>query len=398
MKSFLTHLQESGRLVTVAILLVGTFCFAMFQGGFVSWFVFFTVSPFLVYSLLLAFVPLSFTHIHREITPSKIERGEDAMVKVTFRNNTRFPMVFLTVQEMGVGSTVKLLKDGQRSHLFLVGLKRDFEWTYELSDLDRGEHQFFGLEFVITDFFGWTMRKKIVGHGQTLLVYPKVTPMKTASLRMQYDQGTVASPYSILKDTTIATGVREYEPGDRFSWIHWKSFARNGELRTKEFEDRQSQSIFVCLDRSSQPKFEEAVELTASILQSMVKKRSDVVFLSAGETRSLYPAIRTESQLQKVMQHLAVVDCDSQRSIEAILKPEQKLLQRSVLVIVTSELNEQLRTFLMSSSKFSRAVICFVVVNKEQLIEGQQHTYANNTIVHVTTEMFPAAFAEVIKP
>ena len=150
MKSFLTHLQESGRLVTVAALLVGTFCFAMFQGGFVSWFVFFTVSPFLVYSLLLAFVPLNFTHIHREITPSKIERGEDAIVKVTFRNNTRFPIVFLTVQELGVGSTVKLLKDGQKSHLFLVGLKRDFEWTYELSNLDRGEHQFFGLEFVVT--------------------------------------------------------------------------------------------------------------------------------------------------------------------------------------------------------------------------------------------------------
>lgn len=396
MKSFLTCLQESGRLITVTALLIGTFCFAMFQGGFVSWFVFFTVSPFLLYSLLLAFVPLHFTQIRRDITPSKIERGEDAVVKVTFRNSTRFPIVFLTVQDL-VG-TVKVLKEGQRSQLFLVGFKRDFEWTYELSDLARGEHQFLGLEFVVTDFFGWTMRKKVVKHSQTLLVYPKVTPMKTASLRMQYDQGTVASPYSILKDTTIATGVREYEPGDRFSWIHWKSFAKNGELRTKEFEDRQSQSIFVCLDRSTQPKFEEAVELTASILQSMVKKRSDIVFLSAGETRLLYPAIRTESQLQKVMQHLAVVGCDSQHSIEAILKPEQKLLQRSVLVIVTSELNEQLRAFLMSSSKFSRTVICFVVVDEEQLIEGQQHTYANNKVIHVTTEMFPVAFAEVIKP
>ena len=64
-------------------------------------------------------------------------------------------------------------------------------------------------------------------------------------ISMQYDQGASQTRFSLIKDTTMATGVREYVPGDRFSWIHWKSFAKNGELRTKEFEDRNV-TKYVC--------------------------------------------------------------------------------------------------------------------------------------------------------
>ena len=46
----------------------------------------------------------------------------------------------------------------------------------------------------------------------------------------------------------MATGVRDYQAGDRVTWIHWKSFARTQNLMTKEFEDRQSEDILVLLD------------------------------------------------------------------------------------------------------------------------------------------------------
>ena len=41
------------------ILLIATFVFAMFQGGFVSWFLFYTFLPFALYSFVLFFYPLT---------------------------------------------------------------------------------------------------------------------------------------------------------------------------------------------------------------------------------------------------------------------------------------------------------------------------------------------------
>ncbi|MEK4230884.1 DUF58 domain-containing protein [Solibacillus sp. FSL H8-0538] len=400
MKAFVNFLQTSRRLVTVVALLVVTFCFAMFQGGFVSWFVFFTVTPFLLYSLLLAFVPLRISEIRRDIAPSKVERGDKVEITVTFRNDSWFPFVYLTVYELPMDEKFYQYAEGYSSRLFLVGFRKQFQWTYDLHDLQRGEHCFRGLEFVFADFFGWTIRKKVIERRQAFIVYPKTTAMKSASVRMQYDQGALASLYSIVKDTSMATGVRDYQPGDRFSWIHWKSFAKNGSLRTKEFEDRQSQSLFICMDRSEQPDFEQTVDLTASMLKAIVKQRGDVSFLSAGEYRFFYPNIRTESQLEKVMQHLAVVECDTVHSIETIIQPEQKMISRSVLIIVTSELKESLSMLLMNGSKYTRAIICFVIVSGEALLQHQEiRAYAgNNKVVYVTKEMFHQAFSEVNKP
>ncbi|MEO4055478.1 DUF58 domain-containing protein [Solibacillus sp. CAU 1738] len=395
MKKVRTFLKDSGRVLSVVALIIFTFCFAMFQGGFVSWFIFFTVIPFLIYSVLLSLVPLRFSQIEREVLPTHLKRGDDLLITVRFRNKTFFPLIFMTVREIS-----HFEKQSEHGKLFFVGIKREFEWTYVIEDLQRGEYQFKGLEFIVTDFFGWTIRQKQVRAPQVFLVYPKTTDLAFSSMHMQYDQGAALSKYSIVKDTTMATGVRDYQPGDRFSWIHWKSFAKNSTLRTKEFEDRQSQQIFVCLQQNSSKLFEEAVDLTASIMKIIVKNRVDVSFATAGENRLNMPFVRTESQLEKVMQHLAVVEANGENTAATLLRGDQKELSRSVLVIVTGELTKDCKEVLMDSAKYTRAVICFVVVTKEQLktIDAPQRTIGQSRVVYLTEDMFSQAFTEVNKP
>lgn len=392
-------MKQSGRYVTIIGLFIFTFCFAMFQGGFVSWFIFFTILPFLLYSLMLAVAPLRIQHVVREITPAKLERGNKAKIKVRFENKSLFPIVFLVVRELDMDERFYKISEGRSSNLFLAGWKRHFEWTYELENLQRGEHIISALEFTATDFFGWIVRKKIIEQPNTLLVYPKTVDMGYASLQIQYDQGAVATKYSIVKDTSMVTGVRDYQSGDRFSWIHWKSFAKNGELRTKEFEDRQSQSLFVTMDCATATNFEEVVELTASMLKSIVKRHGDVAFLSGGESRVFYPAVRTEMQLEKVLQHLAVVQPNVVSPMEALLRNERQL-NNSILILITGQVTDELKAFLLTSSKYARAVICFVVVSKKEYkkLQGTPSKFVNAKLVYVTKEMFSQAFAEVNKP
>ncbi len=384
-RDFFLH---SGRFVTVIVLLVITFSFAMFQGGFVSWFVFFTILPFSFYSILLALLPIHFKEVSRTLSKSHIERGDSVFVTVTFHNTGWFPLIFLTVRELAMEEGLYEAANGQMSKLFLVGWKREFEWTYELKHLQRGEHHFRGLEFVCTDFFGWTIRKTIIKKPQLFLVYPKVYKVETMPLRMQYEQGAAMTQYSLIKDTTMATGVREYVPGDRFTWIHWKSFAKNGELRTKEFEDRQTQNTFILIDRAVQKNFEQVVDYTASYTQKIVKERGEVSFLSTGVDRYFAPIIKTDSQFERVMQHLVTVQPDAQFNVERLLYEEQKIMNRSVVVIITGELRPELIEVLYMGTNFANKVLCFVVGQQtEQVMHNQIH--------YVTDEWLSETFSEV---
>lgn len=381
MKKIKYFFAHGGRLVTVLVLLVITYCYAMFQGGFVSWFVFFTILPFSIYSLLLAIVPIRLKEVSRTLSKDFIERGDTIEVTVRFKNKSWFPLVFMTAREMSMDSELYEEISGHATKLFLVGWKREFEWTYELRDLKRGEHHFKGVEFMCTDFFGWTIRKIDVAHPQLFLVYPKMYDVSFTQMSMQYDQGASQTRYSLIKDTTMATGVREYVPGDRFSWIHWKSFAKNGELRTKEFEDRNAQNTFVLIDRTVQKNFEQVVEFTASYINQTIKARGDVSFLSVGTDRYFAPVLKTDSQFKKVMQHFVTVQPDAQFGVERLLFEEQKTMSRSIVIIVTGELTAQLHEVLNTSVKSMGKIVCFVVNSETEPVQLRNHNE-----VHIINE------------
>ena len=59
MKKMRKVLDVSGRFIFVLGVLALTFIYAMFQGGKVSWTIFYSLLPFVVYSTLLFFYPFS---------------------------------------------------------------------------------------------------------------------------------------------------------------------------------------------------------------------------------------------------------------------------------------------------------------------------------------------------
>ncbi len=382
----------------VILLLIGAFSFAMFQGGFVSWFIFFAILPLLTYTILLQFVPIRIKNIKRTINPDFVTRGSKVNVHVAFQNKTLFPLLFLTVREKMNNADLEIHMEGKSQNLFLVLFKKDFEWEYELRNIPRGEFHFEGLEVVVTDFFGWTEREIFVPKHDLMLVYPKITDVQNAQINLHYDQGNTNVTRSLVKDTTIATGIRKYESGDRFSWIHWKSFAKSGDLKTKEFEDIQAQNVVVYLDRSSQPDFEGVVDLCASLLKVGVRARADVSFLTAGEERKLFPLIRSESQLERVMQYLAVTQMDPFTSlVKNGIRSEQQLVSRSIVFVLTSRLDESLELLLMSGTKLARAIICFVVVSEDSYphVDRSKRYPGQNKVVYLTEAMFSQALLEV---
>lgn len=392
-----------GRLLFVLFILLFAFMFAMFQGGFVSWFIFYTLMPFALYSIAFFFSPISKIEVERYIQTAQVRNGGKLIVTVKLKRPSRFPMLYLLIKE-NTSSEVLLRHAGNRlKAVRLVGIQKTLEWTYEIEHMPRGEHIFDGIEIEVNDFFGWVKKTHVIPIKQTIIVYPNVTEMIYMPIETRYDQGAAASPFTIVKDTTMATGIRDYQPGDRFSWIHWKSFARTQTLRTKEFEDRQSQDLFILIDRQPSNTFEEQIELTASVLQAVVRNQASAAFLSLGANRFYFPAVQSESQLQRTMFHLAKVCPDLKQPIEQMLPKDSAMSSATSVLLITGKLTSSWIDAIPKSAKKLRVCTCFVVVKKGEKLSRNDITMhqlarSRGMVVHVLSQdHFANAFTEVGK-
>ncbi len=390
-----------GRLILVLVILLSAFTFAMFQGGFVSWFIFYTLLPFVLYSIVFFFTPISKIEVDRYIETAQVRNGGKLIVTVKLKRPSQFPMLYLLIKE-NTRSEVLLNHAGNRiKTVKLVGLQKMIVWKYEIDHMPRGEHTLDGIEIEVSDFFGWVKKTHIFPIVQSVIVYPNVTEMIYMPIETRYDQGAAASPFTIVKDTTMATGIRDYQPGDRVSWIHWKSFARTQTLRTKEFEDRQSQDLFILMDRQPSVKFEEQVELTASVLQAVVRHQASAAFLSLGASRHYFPSVQGEDQLQRTMFHLAKVTADLTQPIEQILPNDPALSNATSVLFITGNLTAEWVDAIPKSAKKLRLCTCFVVVKKgtkmsKKDIAVHQLARSRGMVVHVLSQdHFANAFTEV---
>lgn len=393
MKKWRALFEKSKHFLLVCFLMLLTFCYAMFQGGFVSWFVFFTVSPFLLYAFVCLLVRENIYRVERKIEPSRVESGQSVNVTINIERTTRFPFAYMMMEELVGSESLVQSKIQAKDAIKFVGFKKTFTWRYKLENLPRGEHRYLGANIIFYDFFGWAKKRIVVEREQTVLVYPRVHEIKYATLQAKFDVGSMLSPYSIVKDTSMAVGLREYVPGDRFSWIHWKSFAKTQSLQSKEFEDRQSQELLLMLDEGASSLFEEKVELVASMLKAIVQGRGDISFVSTGANTKVFSAIQGEKQLDRVMQHLASVKPVEQANFQ--LRDQQVFQRVATLLYVTSNISDDLLHTLGNSVK---SCICFVVTQQTQVVSDVTKRYKHIQVVYVDPTNYYHLFTEVMKP
>lgn len=376
--------KETKPFIIVLLFYAISFCYAMFQGGFGSWFIFFTITPFVLYALLLQIVPMSFRRVTRALTPTMLAAGDAATVCVTFERSNRFPLFFMALEDDVQHEYVR-----NRRALQLGGFRKTFTWTFTHSELARGEYTFQALHIKCYDLLGWGTRTFTVEAPQSFLVYPRIEHIKRAPIETQMERGATQSRYAVVKDTSMVTSVRNYQPGDRMSWIHWKSFAKTEQLRTKDFEDKQSQHVLIVADLQRGQQFEAAVSLSASLVQTFVKQQSDVVFMTLGDQRRAFPVIQTSSQMQEVLRHLALVRPETNMQEHALLQ-EPLLQQACALLVVMSAFSDEQKQRLLQLAK---PIICLVVTDEPK----QQEHFQQLRIIYVHPESFEHVLVEVAK-
>lgn len=163
--------------------------------------------------------------------------------------------------------------------------------------------------------FGFFIKTKTMPIQLETLVYPALQKME---LPKTFPSGDGAGKLIRSSGSEIGS-IREFKPGDPLNSIHWKTTAKTGEFRTKEFTAEGSKKISIFLNiKDNQtgetiplPELERRVSETASLIFHLIQ-RGDYVQLHSEDFESSYD--NSQNHLSDLMKYLATAGLDSNKT------------------------------------------------------------------------------------
>jgi len=201
-----------------------------------------------------------------------------------------------------------------------------------------------------------------------VIVYPAVVELREAGIPEGALSGGTALQRRTPHVTPNVAGVRDYTPGDAFNRISWSTTARLGRLMVKEFDLDPTADVWIVLDLHGAPhrpakrrvnwapddrgnwppeawldSTEEcAVTVAASLARRFLEEGRNVGLIASGSHLETIPADRSDRQLVKILESLAVVRADGALSLAELLAAEGRRLGRhDFMIAITPSLEER---------------------------------------------------------
>lgn len=329
--------------------------------------IFFTVFYAVVLVLLLSFfwarTALSRVQLVRQTRMRRAQVGSTIAETFIIRNRSAIPNMWLEMDDESdmPGHHVSHVVSNMPAHT-------EYSWTVRTICRERGRFRLGPITLTSGDPFGLFRIKYHLPHTSSLVVYPNTVNLRSFPLPIGVLPGGDALRRRTHYITTNAAGVRDYEPGDPFNRIHWKSTARKDRLIVKEFELDPLADVWIMLDLWSgvhygdrhlpeidlaedpeillrkagapialPPSTEEyAISAAASIAQFFLRRDRTLGLIAAGQRREVLQADRGERQLEKILETLAVLRARGIVPFEEVLYRETQQLPRgTTLVMIT---------------------------------------------------------------
>lgn len=362
------------RIILVFLLLIA-FSYAMFQGGFVSWFLFYSFLPFALYAVCLSFYPLGRFSVERQFPKREFHADESLTVKVTLKRDSFFPLLLLIVEDHLSGELAGSMFQKVNKAFLYPGYRKEFSFIYCIEKLPRGEHHFSAVRIVTSDILGLVQREVRISNDENILVFPSYGNWSYKPIENSFEQGNMLVNDMVQRDMTMAVGIREYQPGDKLSWINWKASAKRSEIMMKEFEQRSSQDLLLIMDCSPHMYFELLVQYAASISCAALRKGARVGFMSVSEERVILPPQGGENSQRQLLYHLAKSKDKCPITIEQVLRTERFLLQQKAnILLVTAQVSPELIEAAQMFTARKCPVSIFVIQGDERDVSSSKHS------------------------
>ncbi|MFM1654286.1 DUF58 domain-containing protein [Brevibacillus sp. B_LB10_24] len=385
----------------IALLVLITYVFAKFQGGFASWFLFYSSLTFASYEALTYLLMFATLEVEREIEASRLRDGEDVVVTLRLRRKIWFPLGWYLLVEP-LPDKLAGYYEPHRELLF-PGFRREMEVRYVIPSLPRGHYVLQECVVSAGDFFGFIQRSKAFPITNDFLVYPsyrKITHWATGDGRIS---GVVPVPHRRSDDIAAVRGVRDYQWGDRLSQIHWRASARGLGLKTKEFEHQAMNQVVFFFDvnklayAGQDPQlFELAVKLAASLVYYCSRRPFPFGFIYHAQQRVAIPTGGTQAHFFRVFDQLAHVMPDGDEPFSQVIGREALEIPLGMtLAVITPSLEQRVVAQLMELSRSGRNVHLFLVHAKPLSGEEQRVLHMLTAAKVVCRPLHLSEFAEL---
>lgn len=189
-------------------------------------------------------------------------------------------------------------------------------FSWQLTAHKRGIYPIGPPDLKVADLLGFFPRKKEVQGRHSLIVYPRLVPLRPLSLPRRDFFG-IPGGKSPVQDPIYILGTRDYQPFQPARHIHWKASARHNRLQQKLFEPSEQEKVLFLLqvdqfaENSATQAFERTIETIASLAVQMHRAgyalglQTNAVV--TGDRTSVLPVTRSPHQIPALLELLAGV-------------------------------------------------------------------------------------------
>ncbi|SFP31975.1 Uncharacterized conserved protein, DUF58 family, contains vWF domain [Salibacterium halotolerans] len=315
------------------------YAYAMFQGGFVSWFLFCSVLSIMILNALFIAYPLRSLQVTRSFSRTMLSYNESMEVTLHVEKKQPFPFLFLSVED-DVPAGMEGLGQSAGT-IFFLSPALSLSHSYDIQGSRRGEYWFSAVTLRTGDLFGFITKEYDVDLSRPVTVLPRLRPLKRWSGLRNENQESTPSPVRMMDQSYSVAGVRDYIPGDKMTSVDWKVSARSGKLVTKEFESQEGQGHIVIIDNTiekGENALEERIEFAASFMDYCYKNGVPTGFgFSTGEDVLLEEGSK-RAHFQNIYQELAKLQADDTSFDEAPFF--RQMFHGRSLLYITSVMSE----------------------------------------------------------
>ena len=224
--------------------------------------------------------------------------------------------------------------------------------NWELVARKRGVYEIGPFRLRAGDLFGFFSSRKEMEKKFSVIVYPKIVPLRPVRLSRQ-DLFGIPGAKSPVKDPVYVLGTHDYQSWQPSKYIHWKASARHSRLQAKVFEPSAQEKVLLAVqvDRfareNAEAEFERALEVTASLAVKLDQQGYAVGLVTNGVLRgggtAVVPVARDPRQLPTILEVLARLQMEPQRDVISLLRERTGLLWNTACVYFAYEEDEASR-------------------------------------------------------
>ncbi len=222
-------------------LLAATIVWISFQGGTMPYLCFFTVLLYLPVTLLYTFFTWHCLHIWQELPTHHLKKGEETEYRLVLENS--FPF---SLPEVTLSRNKKLFRfSGGEDTVSLKG-RGKYEETSRVTCLYAGSYPVGVDSYSFTDLFSFFRFTFRVQTEFRCFIRPRITEDANRFLEeLKGEENRILPNPAALEG--IGTDLKTYENGDKWSRVHWKVYARTGELLVRQEEpvDMEQRTILL---------------------------------------------------------------------------------------------------------------------------------------------------------